>query len=180
MKEKPETDAGINDGEIIRKIKNNDTEAFRQLYFRYYKMMIGFAWNRTGSTDTAKEHVQELFCRIWIKRSNLDPEKPIKPYLYKALNNIIINSNRLSFNKLQSLDNAGNERFSGKKEDQDLRIDVYDAVNKLPEKIKKVFLMSRLDKFSYQEIADIEELSIKTIEKRMSKALAILRKILLK
>jgi RNA polymerase sigma-70 factor (ECF subfamily) len=165
----------IPDHELIRKIKLNDQESFKILYYRYFKKMISYAWYRTGSIDNSKEHVQELFSRIWIKRDQLNPEKSVKSYLYKSLSNIIINHNKLFYTQSKSLDDLGKESLSVQGDNEDLRIDIHDAISKLPEKLRSVFLMSRLDRFSYSEIAEIYNLSVKTVEKRMSKALAQLR-----
>lgn len=139
--------------------------------------MVSFAWNRTGSTDLAREHVQELFTRVWIKRHLLAPEKQIKAYLYTALNNIIINYNKLHVNKSKSLDSVCLDYMLKNLRDEDIRIDVKYALKKLPDKVREVFLMSRIDKFSYAEIAEICNISIKTVEKRMSKAIYLLRKL---
>ena len=56
------------------------------------------------------------------------------------------------------------------------RIDLFTAIDNLPEKLKTVFMLSRIESFKYSEIAEICNISIKAVEKRMTKALKILRK----
>ena len=168
------------DFELVEKIKLDDKEAFQIVYYRYYQKLMNFAWNRTGSIDSSGEHVQELFTRIWIKRNQLNPDKSLKSYLYTSLNNIIINHNKLFFTRSKSIDYVAADNFLKTEVDRDLQIDIKEAISRLPEKEKTVYLMSRLDRFSYTEIAEIFNISVKTVEKRMSKALKLLRNYLVR
>ncbi len=168
------TDAS--DEQLIKAIINSDHEAFKNLYYKYFSMLIRFACYRLHSTDTARDLVQEIFFRVWIKRQKLDPSKSIKSYLYTSLNNLIINHSRLSFSKASSLDDL---RWKNLKDENspDFNIDIHTAVQKLPEKLKTVYTLSRVEGYKYAEIAEICEISIKAVEKRMNKAFKILRKI---
>ena len=166
------------DEQIVKAIIENDHSAFKNLYYKYYPMLIRFAWYRLHSTDSAKEIVQELFFRIWIKRENLNPDKSIKAYLYKSLNNLIINHSKLSFSKTTSIEDIKNKNSIADAENkQELKIDIEREIGKLPEKIKTVYILSRIEGYKYGEIAEICNISIKAVEKRMSTALNILRKI---
>lgn len=166
------------DEQIVKAIINNDHSAFKNLYYKYYPMLIRFAWYRLHAADTAKELVQELFFRIWIKRHNLNPNKSIKAYLYKSLNNLIINHSKLGFTKTTSIEDMKNQSsFEDEENKQELRIDAEREINKLPEKVKTVYILSRVEGYKYDEIAEICSISIKTVEKRISKALKALRKI---
>ncbi|MFH1197723.1 MAG: sigma-70 family RNA polymerase sigma factor [bacterium] len=167
------------DGELVTAIKQNDHSAFKELYFKYYEQLIRFVWYRTHSMDTSGEYVQEIFTRLWIKRHLLEPDKPVKAYLYKSLTNLIIDQSKLSFSQTKSLENVSRERGYDNRRDIDLKIDINSAVEKLPPKLKTVFMLSRVEGFKYEEIAGICEISIKAVEKRMSSALTILRKIFL-
>ena len=166
------------DEQIVKAIINNDHSAFKDLYYKYYPLLIRFAWYRLHSADTAKELVQELFFRIWMKRHNLNPEKSVKAYLYKSLNNLIINYSRLGSTKTTSIEDIKNKSsFADAGNKQDLKIDIEREIQRLPEKIKTVYILSRFEGYKYNEIAEICSISIKTVEKRMSKAFNILRRI---
>ncbi len=93
------------DESLVADIKNGNADSFKLLYFKYYPMLIRFALYRTHSLDMARETIQELFYRIWVKRHLLNPEKSIKAYLYKSLNNILINNKNLHSSKNISLSN---------------------------------------------------------------------------
>ncbi len=166
------------DEQIVKAIINNDHSAFKNLYYKYYPVLIRFAWYRLHAADTAKELVQELFFRIWIKRHNLNPDKSIKAYLYKSLNNLIINHSKLGFSQTMSIEDIKNQSaFDDEENKQELRIDIEREINKLPDKVKTVYILSRIEGYKYIEIAAICNISIKAVEKRMSRALNILRRI---
>lgn len=172
----PETDQNFRaDEELTALIRQGDPQAFKELYFKYYDHLFRFAYYRTHSVETARDLVQDLFVRVWNKRKNLDSKKSIKSYLYRSLTNIIINLSNLQSSKNTSYSNLGEEE-SIEKTDIDTQIDLKSAVNELPEKQKTVFLLSRVEGFKYAEIAEILNISEKAVEKRMSKALNLLRK----
>jgi RNA polymerase sigma-70 factor (ECF subfamily) len=163
----------LNDNDLSAAIKSGDKNAFRKLYYKYFEKLYSFAWYRTYSEEASRDFVQELFTILWTNRKNLDTKKSIKAYLYKVLGNLIIDESRLHSSQNISLENI---ESAAKKDDMDLNIDIQNAINSLPQKLKEVYLLSRLDGFKYFEIAEILGISIKAVEKRISKAFYILRK----
>jgi len=162
------------DKELVKAIRENDPAAFKELYYRYFKSLIRFAWYRIHSMDTARDLVQELFSRIWIKRNWLNPDKSIKAYLYKSLNNLIINHTKLHSSQVKSLESI--KEKSSNDNDLNIKIDIQNALDRLPEKLKIVYTLNRFEGYKYSEIAEICNVSIKAVEKRMSQAFNILRK----
>jgi len=157
-------------------IKQNDPDAFRILYYRYFKPLTRFAWYRVHSAESARDLVQEVFFRVWVKRENIIPDKSIKSYLYKSLNNLIINYLKLGSTGTVSIERK-NIKYEMPEENKiDLELDVINAIEKLPEKMKIVYLLSRNDGYKYSEIAEICGISVKAVEKRMGQAFEILRK----
>lgn len=165
------------DDELVKAIMKSDEIAFKNLYYKYFHLLIRFAWFRLHSIDASRDLVQELFFRLWTKRESLDPNKSIKAYLYKSLNNSIINHIKLSSSQTSSIDAIDNEKKYCQETNLDLMIDIQNALNRLPEKLKLVYTLSRYDGYKYNEIAEICGISIKAVEKRMSKAFNLLRKI---
>jgi RNA polymerase sigma-70 factor (ECF subfamily) len=162
------------DEQLVEAIRNNNHDAFKELYYKYFDKLIRFAWYRLQSIETSRDLVQELFVRVWAARERLNPQKSIKAYLYRALNNLIINHFKLCSSHTLSLTNL-DERKIKIEEEQDIVLDVQSAINLLPEKLKIVFILSRVEGFKYSEIAEICNISVKAVEKRMSKAFIILR-----
>ena len=163
------------DSVLVELIKQNDSLAFKELYYKYYNKLFRYAYYRVYSVETTKDLVQELFVRVWKNRGNLKSEKSLKAYLYRSLTNIIINHSNLESSQNISYSNLDNNT-SSTQTDLDTKIDIQKAVNELPEKLKVVYLHSRVEKYKYAEIAEILGISIKAVEKRMSKALNLLRK----
>ena len=166
------------DEKLIEAIRRDDREAFKQLYYKYYKMLFRFAMYRLHSSETASDLIQDIFLKLWIKRNKLNPSKSVKAYLYKSLNNSIINYSKLHSSQTGSFGDISNNKTLNDENDPDIKIDVKNAVNQLPEKLKIVYLLSRIEGYKYSEIAEICNISIKAVEKRMSRAFDILRKIL--
>ena len=167
------------DQELLLGIKESSRIAFKALFYKYYTPLIGFCMYRVRDLDASKDLVQEIFTNLWIARERLDPEKSIKSYLYKSLINQIINSRKHSSSKTISLDESISEKAHTNNLGLENQIDVSSAIDKLPEKLKTVFLLSRVEGFKYSEIADICKISVKAVEKRMTNALKILRKLIL-
>ena len=169
--------SGFSDEELVKAILKNDQNAFKNFYYKYYNALIRFAWFRVHSMETSQDLVQETFFRVWIKRASLNPQKSIKAYLYKTLTNLIINHLKLSSSMTTSLESIRHEDRINDEHVIELKLDLENALNKLPEKLKTVYLLSRLDGYKYAEIAEICNISIKAVEKRISKAFTLLRKI---
>lgn len=163
------------DEQLAKAIRKSDSEAYKILFHRYYKPLIRFAGYRIYSMETASDLVQEVFIKIWINRHVLDPQKSIKAYLYKSLTNAIINYTKLHSSKNISLENLDNEKNFGSYNIPDTRLDIQNAINHLPEKIKTVYILSRIEGYNYNEIAEVCGISVKAVEKRMSNAFRILR-----
>ncbi|MBL1213387.1 MAG: sigma-70 family RNA polymerase sigma factor [Ignavibacteriae bacterium] len=163
----------LNDSELTAAIKVGNKNAFKDLYYKYFDKLYSFAWYRTYSEETSRDFVQELFTILWTHRKKLDPNKSIKAYLYKVLGNLIIDASRLHSSQNISLENIESTSYEN---DMELNIDIQNAIARLPKKLKEVYLLSRLDGFKYSEIAEILGISIKAVEKRLTKAFGILRK----
>lgn len=164
------------DAELVRAIKAADHRAFKTLYYRYFEALFRFLWRQTGDTELAKDLLQETFARLWKKRENLDPQQSIKSYLYRISHNLVIDYRRQNRQPLDSLEDHAEISSPYSLNDQiDLSDKVHKAIQSLPEPVRLVFTMNRFDGFKYAEIAAALSISIKTVEARMSKALAILR-----
>ena len=164
------------DKQLVGAIRQNDKEAFKILYYKYFKPLFRYSWYRIRSVETSCDLVQDIFLNVWSKRRNLDPDKSIKAYLYKSLNNKIINLLKLKSSQTLSLEVKRFREKICEEKNLDTEIDITTALEQLPEKIKIVYTLSRLEGFKYSEIAEICSISVKAVEKRMTKAFGLLRK----
>lgn len=168
--------ASYSDPELVNAIRENNTLAFKTLYFRYYEKLFYFVWFRIRNEELAKDIVQELFSRVWNNRSSLDASKSIKAYLYRIASNLVINNLQKQTVERKYLKELPPEKFvTTPNENFDLQEKIRQAINALPEKAQTVFILHRYEGFTYAEIARSLEISIKTVEKRMSHALRLLR-----
>jgi len=130
----------------------------------------------------AKEIVHEAFLKLWEKRDELDTSKSVKSYLYTTVYNRSLNYIRdnKKFDKTE-----GKTELLERSEDWDqtnqmiaaeIEVKIAQTLDSLPEKCRQIFVMSRYEELKYREIADKLDISVKTVETQMSKALKALRK----
>ncbi len=168
--------AAQTDAELSAAIKAADHAAFKALYYRYFETLFRFLWRQTSDAELAKDLVQEIFLRVWKSRANLDPAQSLKSYRYRIGHNLVIDYRRRNQHPINSLEAHPEIEPSYSTEDNfDLQNKIAFAIQSLPEPVRLVFTMSRFEGVKYAEIAAALNVSVKTVEARMSKALAILR-----
>ncbi len=160
---------------LTEAIKNSNYSAFKLLYYKYYKPLYRYIFYRTYSKELTKDLLQDVFTKLWLNREKFDPSKSLKSYIYRITCNLVIDYYRKKSSRIK----YKNEFFSAKvitgDDTVEERISIQNAVSKLNDKLKDVFVLSRFEGFTYKEIADINGISVKTVEKRMSRALKYLR-----
>ncbi len=166
---------------ILQQIRSGDEMAFEKLFHLFYERLARYAWSILEDQEAAEEIVQEVFVKFWEQRSGLEIQTAIRPYLYKSVHNRCLNVIRHLKVRKEHQENThntapeknydGNELLVAK----ELKIRIETAMDKLPPECKKVFRLSRFEELSYREIAEHLEISIKTVENQMGKALRIMR-----
>ncbi len=163
------------DTELTLLIKTSDTGAFKILYYRYYEHLFRFLVYKTRNYELAKDLVQDIFYKIWNNRDSLNEGKSIKAYLFRSANNLAIDHLRKITTEVAYIQNAEQNQILMPNEQFDLQEKAHEAIKSLPEPLQTVFCLNRFDGLKYKEIAETLDISIKTVESRMSKALKILR-----
>ncbi len=157
-----------------------DQQQFEQLFRSHFAYLCNYALQYVEDMDTAQEICQKVFIRLWEKRAEMDPRQSIKSYLFTAVRNRCLNyirDNKKYRSTILDLD-CGDFDLAGEEDDyamEDLQQKVNAALNELPEKCRLVFEMSRFQGLKYREIAEELEISQKTVEAHMSKAMKMLR-----
>ncbi len=157
-----------------------DEDAFEALFRNYFSFMCSFAHKFIPDVDVAKDIVHEVFTGLWEKRKEIDTSKPVKSYLFTAVNNKCLNYIRdhKKFDNSQEMGEIFANRYA---EDSNILIEdemkrtIQKTLNSLPEKCREVFELSRYEGLSYNEIAERLGISVKTVENQMGKALKIFR-----
>ena len=156
-----------------------DRQAFEDLFRENYESIRNFIYYKTGDIDLAEDISQDVFIKVWKKRNDIIKEK-VKYLCYTIANNLSLNYIK-HLKIVYNFKNAFIERHEFESPEhlliqKEFDLKLQNAIADLPEKQRTVFLMNRIDKLTYNEIALRLGLSVKAIEKRMSQALKELNK----
>jgi RNA polymerase sigma-70 factor (ECF subfamily) len=154
---------------------------FEVLFKSHYSSLCAYANGFLKDYDAAEEVVQEVMFRIWTSRETLVIESAVRSYLFRAVRNgcmnvlkhLNIRDEYKAFQERQSFDNQPSHEdemiFS------ELEQKIREAIDNLPSERRKVFILSRYDGLTYSQIAEKLDISVKTVENQMGKALKTLR-----
>ncbi len=173
------SEENIRDKILIDKVKLGDRSAFRKLFDLYYQFLLSTAINLLKDINLAKDVVQEVFFEIWKKRESLNVHSTVAGYLKRAIINRSLNQIKSrkkvnpdhDFHDLESTQPSVTEELESKHLNKVLQ----DALNELPERCRLVFIMRRFEDLSHKEIAEKLDISTKTVENQMTKALKVLK-----
>jgi RNA polymerase sigma-70 factor (ECF subfamily) len=167
--------------DLFRKMKQGDQSAFEMIFKNHYKPLCNYAFTFLRDRDEAEEIVQATFLTVWEKKESIAIESSLKAYLYRAVRNSCLNAKKHikikqkhSEETLHIADNS-NEAVLETVISSELDQKIGAAIMELPEQCRLVFKLSRYENLKYQEIADQLNISIKTVENQIGKALKIMR-----
>jgi len=168
------------DKELIRKLKKGDIEAFNRIFYAYSSKWYHFAYGYLKSKEDAEEMVQEIFSKIWDKRTDIKEEYEFRSYLFSIAFNYIKKHFRSKalINKYAEFATTNNPESEQIEEDVNyasLKIRVDQLVDQMPEKRKAVFFKSRVEGKNSKEIAAEMNISPSTVENHLNQALRFLR-----
>jgi len=174
----------LQDGELLLRLCDNDQNAFDEIYRRYWSFMYQSAYNILREREACRDIVQELFIWLWENRANLNILS-IKPYLmvavkFKVANYIKKGKVRSSFFEQLKKIEEPYELVEDSLEVKEMMQIIDHFINQLPEKCRKVFILSRREHLTNKEIADQLNISVKTVENQMTIALRKLKSSLTK
>jgi len=167
--------------QIASLLVKKDEVAFERVFKTHYKNLYAYAFSILKDEDEADETVQQVFFKLWERSEQLSISGPLAAYLYRAVYNESLNflkhqkvkeSHRLHV--AYSMKNKAEQpqvKVTGKELEKKFR----EALNELPEQCRTVFQLSRFEDMKYKEIADKLDISVKTVENHMGKALKLLR-----
>ena len=169
------------DQEVFSAMQSGEIPAFEMLFKTFYQPLCRYATSFLKDPDDAEEIVQAAFIGFWEKREAISIDTSVKSYLYRAVRNSCLNE--LKHEQVKQRYIAG-ETVMGEKASEsadhlaihvELEEKIKAAIQMLPEQCRLIFTMSRFEELKYQEIADQLNLSVKTVENQMGKALKIMR-----
>jgi RNA polymerase sigma-70 factor, ECF subfamily len=161
-----------------------DERDFEELFARCTPKVYKFAYGLLKSGPAAEEIVQDCFLKIWERRHQLHTETSLQGYLFTVAHNLVTNQLRQERRRMASLDQmprlaeADSIEANSAVELAELEQYYQQALDLLPPKRRLIFLMSRQQGLSYNEIAAELQLSVKTVEAQISHALKFLHQYL--
>lgn len=151
------------------------------IFKTYYQPLCNYAYSFLNDRDEAEEIVQSSFVSVWEKRHEIEIRTSFKSYLYRMVRNACLNLIKHQRVKQQHAavsswgGEPAHEHVSERVIAHELEHRISLAMKELPEQCRLVFQLSRFEELRYQEIADQLNISVKTVENQMGKALKIMR-----
>lgn len=171
----------LTDEELVVLIQKSDHRAFQELYERYWFDLFRIALSKLRSREVCEELVQDLFANLWKRRNSIALKKKFSGYIHTALRYMIINQYNLNdvrrkYNETQQhiipINQYSTEKLVSYNE-------LFDSINaeieRLPKRRSEIFKLSRYEKMSNKEIAHSLQISPKTVENQITKAIKTLR-----
>jgi len=172
----------MDDRELLERLRGSDgaDEAFDSIFRAWYAPLVRAAEAMLRDRAAAEEVVQDMMLTLWQRRETLEVDESLRAYLYRATRNRALNHLRRQRVELRGEPYLGDRNATAPIADsalgeRELAEAIHDAVGALPPRCREVFELSRAHGLTYAEIAKTLEISVKTVEVQMGKALRVLR-----
>ena len=171
----------VEEKKLISRLVEGDEMAFEILFYRYRGKVGHFIKRSLPAQFDVEGFVNETFLRIWINKEKIDPNRPVGPYIFRVARNLVIDELR---KKVEQLTYLHDETFYADLgiNDTDLNLEEKELQNwfnavldKIPEKRKDIFVMSRLEDMTYKEIAQKLDISENTVDTQIRRTLLFLK-----
>jgi RNA polymerase sigma-70 factor, ECF subfamily len=172
------------DEQLFTMIKQGEEKGLEILFRKYYTLLCNKIFSITQDKDISEDIIQQLFIKVWESREKIEIQSSVIAYLSTSGRNMALNwlkSNQRKNNNENSLAGITNEEDHSSQvilEGKELQLLIHQAIDNLPEKRKEIFKLSRFEMLTYKEIAERLDISVKTVEAQMGKALSTLREFL--
>ena len=169
------------DNILVIRLRNDNEYAFKELFNRYSKKLYYFSLRYLHNKEESEELVQIVFINLWEHRKSLRDDLPVKSYIYRSAVNYIYNQlkKRAIHAKFVDSELIKGEIHSNLTYEQVLFNDMERSINSiidtLPLQQKRIFMLSRYENLSHQEIAEKLDLSVRTVENQVFRVLKIIR-----
>lgn len=166
---------------LQQRLSRGDETAFQETFEIYFKVLVLFATRFSIDQETAEDLVQDVFVKLYEQKDRLQFHSSLKAFLYQSVRNKCLDILRSRKTRERHHDEI---KFSSELEGLDsealmmqseLEEKVYQSIKQLPEQCQLIFKMNRFEGKKNQEIADELNISKRTVETQISKALKRLR-----
>ncbi len=169
----------------IPALRNGEKKAYEAVYNEFFGVLFHLCLQYLHDEKAAEEIVQDTFLKLWEIRKTLNDQINIRNFLYTITKNNCLNYLRNQKISMKHLENMkylemqfnyeALEKLGNYLQFEELRSKIEEAIANLPSEVIETFKLSRFEELPYREIANKQDISLKTVEARISKALRILR-----
>jgi len=178
----------MDDKILVINLRKGDLDAFRRIYTKYKKKVYFFSLSYLKSADKAEDIVQDVFTKLWEDRTRLNEHYTFNNFLFTVTKNLILNHLRKAKFEIGYRNNC--IELSGYCETQenntldsvicnDLKSYISREIEKLPPGMRKIYKLSRIQLLSNEEIASSQNLSVRTVENQIYRALSKMKKVII-
>jgi RNA polymerase sigma-70 factor (ECF subfamily) len=169
----------VSDPELLERLRAGDQTAFDSLFRTHYVKLVRVAEAMLRDRASAEETVQDVMLELWRRRESLTVETSIRAYLFRATRNRALNRIRHERVQRASEPELARQGFAQPADanlvEEEIDVALRRALDDLPARCREVFELSRMHGLKYAEIAHALDISVKTVEAQMGKALRIMR-----
>ncbi len=177
----------MDDTRLMLRVKNGDEGAFREIIDLYQKPILNLCFRYVGNQQDAEEVAQDVFIHLYRSATTYQPTAKLSTYLYRIAVNLSLNRirdrKRRRFFSLEALKSGKHNEPASPDESPDLHLErkemqekVKEILNSLPENQKTAVLLKRFEGLSYEEIAEVMQCSVSSVESLLHRAKVNLQK----
>ena len=164
---------------LITRVKQNDIQAFEQLYRLHSGRVYALCFRLVGNRAQAEEFAQESFVRAWQKIRTFRGESSFASWLYRLTTNVVLGSLRKKQLKQVSLDEVSDSQNpADRRLDTGSIMDMEKAISKLPDGARTIFVLHDIEGYQHNEIAELTGLAIGTSKTQLHRARKLLKRCL--
>lgn len=165
--------------DLLQRLKLDDQEVLKIIFQEHYPMVYRTIYRIVSDQGIAEDLAQDVFMRFWEKRHKINIQGPLGAYIRRmAVNEALGYIRKYKKYTIEEVTDQHNKLTTSGEDlyiDNELQAEVNKAIDTLPPKCKRVFMLSRFEELSYKEISQKLSISPKTVENQISKALKTLR-----
>ncbi|MBM4027900.1 MAG: sigma-70 family RNA polymerase sigma factor [Planctomycetes bacterium] len=178
------------DEELMALVQKQDTSAFEELLRRYEPRVFGFFWRLSANRQSAEDGTQETFLRLWRARVRYEPTGKFSTYLLQIAKNHFLHERQKQNRRKDHQPGAAMNPFAATEEPaapdavdrpilaRELQTAVTDAIARLPEALRLVYVLTEQEGMSYQQVAEVLACPVGTVGSRKVEAVRRLRELL--
>lgn len=178
------------DEELMELVQRQDIAAFEELFLRYQQRVLAFFWRLSANRQEAEDGTQETFLRLWKARVRYVPTGRFSTYLFQIAKNHFLHE-RQKFDRRTNFQHASANNPAGRADERvspegaegpllagELRVAVHQAIARLPETLRLVYVLTEQEGMSYKQAAEVLDCPVGTVSSRKVEAVRRLRELL--